>query len=394
MEFLTVPVIKRISNRFAKCVYSIVLGGLCLRLGACNTAFTDVQFTAEETRSTEAHEEEGSNRQFVYTERGGELTEIAELSSTPYQGDESYCTAGTVPYAADYSGFAHLAFSLRQERADAPLQPVEIQGDGISLEIQNDNLVPLQVQITLGEQFWCTPLVAHSGPISIPFDAFLSECWQGGNHTPFQENRIDAVKVVIPPPQEGEDATDFDICAGHLDMFERTPSEFIRRDGGYYECDPLYGYAWPLVLDGTTVDVSNFEALSAKEALCITGELSRPYTAMAGIGWNLAQEYGSPDTAPFEAMARGVQINYINHNPDYHEFRVQLTGVVASDFWCVDDVPTGGVSIPYESFRKECWDNSGDVYAKEPLSNILVQLVGDNIEPHPYHFCVESIGVY
>jgi len=92
----------------------------------------------------------------------------------------------------------------------------------------------------------------------------------------------------------------------------------------------------------------------------------------------------------------GIVVNI--SNPGNSPLRVDLagpnSGTDASQRWCAPlttfDKP---VFIPWESFRTNCWDNSGTYFAKQPLASIDVFVAGGNATAIPYNFCINGMAV-
>ncbi len=131
--------------------------------------------------------------------------------------DFPLCASGTVE--TGYDNVAMVGWNLNQEVADGePALPVDPTLQGISVSVDNPggSDLRLQIQGPSGDQEasdrWCAILPGTGG--FIPYDAFNTECWAGGNGTPYTGQPIVAAIVLVPGGSSGP--VSFDFCVTNL----------------------------------------------------------------------------------------------------------------------------------------------------------------------------------
>ncbi len=170
-------------------------------------------------------------------------------------------------------------------------------------------------------------------------------------------------------------------------------------NGSYYVNSPWAGYIWTASCTGSSIS-GDFSTHTTGSPYCVSGSVApaSDYSGCAMLGWNINQAQGSSTPngtwTPTSISSGGVLISV--SNPGGSTLRVQIQGpngsTDASDNWCAVITGTGGL-IPWTSFNTACWDNSGTVYAGQPLSQVEVTIPGSNTAAVPFSFCLNSLGV-
>ena len=120
--------------------------------------------------------------------------------------------------AADLAGYAGFGFNLNQDPVlDAPEGTIVPQATSLTIGFVNYAQSPLRVQIGTSTERWCYELPDElAAAVTIPYTSFNTECWVGGEGTPYPAGTpISSVQLVIPGAAT---PTPFEAClAGALD---------------------------------------------------------------------------------------------------------------------------------------------------------------------------------
>jgi hypothetical protein len=129
------------------------------------------------------------------------------------------CVSGTVAMDSLYGGVGLLGVSINQDKTpdNAPTGTWTPTGTGVKWQITNTGPSPLRIQIngTAGypTQAWCNAIISGTGPSksgTINWADFNSQCWAGGNGTPYDGTTpIKEVIVVVPGLNTATQAFDF-----------------------------------------------------------------------------------------------------------------------------------------------------------------------------------------
>jgi xyloglucan-specific endo-beta-1,4-glucanase len=140
--------------------------------------------------------------------------------------DGPYCVKGTVKGTTDYHSIAAVGFNSNQEKIeDAPVGKVVSTGSGLLVNISNPGKTPsLRIQLEDGtdpmaadaaEHRWCVNISDFDKDVVIPWDSFNTECWAGGDGTPFDPSTALA-KVIVYLPDDGASDQNFDFCVNDI----------------------------------------------------------------------------------------------------------------------------------------------------------------------------------
>jgi hypothetical protein len=151
---------------------------------------------------------------------------------------------------------------------------------------------------------------------------------------------------------------------------------------GYWTDEEWRGYAWGLANGG---DFTPASFSDSGDELCAFGTLQGNWSDFAFIGLNVNQERsGEVD----EWDARGFGLYVASFGAD----RVQIENA-DGERWCAP-VPAGGTGqIPWTEFKTACWDDTGDLYDRSPLTGAAL-IVAGQAEERPYATCLIDIYPY
>jgi hypothetical protein len=160
----------------------------------------------------------GSCWQGYASTSAGENTTVSPSSFASCGSPCSLCFSGTVGATEDFSGLAYLGFSMAQ-LADRSVKGngTALIGSSITVDVSNPLGVPLRVQLSgnSSTRKWCKDISGQTGTIEIPFGAFVTECWDGGEHLPITTESINAISLVVPG-NDHDDLT-FDVCLNSVE---------------------------------------------------------------------------------------------------------------------------------------------------------------------------------
>jgi len=151
------------------------------------------------------------------------------------------------------------------------------------------------------------------------------------------------------------------------------------------------GYADPYLSGFGSEEIAPPEFDTAGSSLCAAGVVgpSSDVESQAGVEWNVNQAM----TAGASAMTvtptgTGLSINAPGATT---AMRVNLTDGTTS--WCAYLPAAGGGTIPWSSFRTECWPGGqGTPYAKQPFVRVQVAAVTNGTDYTCFCFCIVSIA--
>jgi hypothetical protein len=126
------------------------------------------------------------------------------------------CASGSVGMTADYSGTGLVGFNLNQAQGGTPLPVTPTGATGLTINFTNTGGSPLRVQLlgptgdTVATDRWCSTLTATTGPVTIPWAMFNTQCWEGGMGTVYAKQPIKAIQLVVPGSNTA--AIPFNMC--------------------------------------------------------------------------------------------------------------------------------------------------------------------------------------
>jgi len=179
----------------------------------------------------------------------------------------------------------------------------------------------------------------------------------------------------------------------------------------YFKFGSWQGYAYTDAdAPTTTRSVTDFSMLMPTSPFCLSGTVApkTDFSAYAQIGFHINQAaFG--DTPGQDAPAlgttptgMGVAVNYTKNAGQ--TLRIQLEGLGATSDdqrWCAElSAPQGPAFVPYTSFRTRCWLAPTDpayatgsvAYQRQPISAVIMQIPGGNVDPVPYNVCVSGFA--
>jgi hypothetical protein len=123
----------------------------------------------------------------------------------------SLCVSGVVAADLDYGGYVGLGFNANQiDEMDAPKNSVVPTGTGLTVGWTNTGGSGLRVQIQNATTQWCYTLTGASGTVTIPYSAFMTQCWEGGASVYYAGEAITGMQLTVPG--NGIYTTPFNFC--------------------------------------------------------------------------------------------------------------------------------------------------------------------------------------
>jgi hypothetical protein len=166
---------------------------------------------------------------------------------------------------------------------------------------------------------------------------------------------------------------------------------FVKAKGAGATC--WHGYAFAgKAGEGSTVDKTTFSTCGAGCMICAKGEVGASDSAVAFVGFNVAQSPGSSAAGSIAPTGTGLTVTFTKTGT--FPLRVQIQGVGGdkdeTKRWCYT-VTTSPVTIPYAMFNTQCWEGgAGTAYAKEPIQAVQLLIPGSAsaTAATPYDACI------
>ncbi|MBN2804024.1 MAG: glycoside hydrolase family 5 protein [Deltaproteobacteria bacterium] len=151
---------------------------------------------------------------------------------------------------------------------------------------------------------------------------------------------------------------------------------------GYVTAGPWHGSAYAIAEGYATITPASFDGA---DSLCASGNLIAEYSSLAKAGFNLNQD-APAGSAVLSVVPEGDGI-YVNvSNDGGTELRAVINAGSVS--WCAIIESSGGVSIPWNSFNTECWDNGGTYFDGTAIDSFEVLVPGTIDGEISYNFCL------
>ncbi len=163
--------------------------------------------------------------------------------------------------------------------------------------------------------------------------------------------------------------------------------------GNFFQAGAFQGYGYTSVGDaaGGTITELSSGFTSGQGDVCVEGTLALDYASIGALGMNVNQAEGS-DTA--EAWTPGTDYSgvFVNISKTVEtNVRLELSGSDGNSY-CADDITTGGVTIPWSSFRTECWGADGTAYdPSTSFSAIQLSAPGDMNQAVSFGYCLSEL---
>jgi len=174
----------------------------------------------------------------------GSTTTIDPPDFTAHTAGDPYCVTGTVH--DDYDAVSLMGFNLAEDSAgaDCAYDPadatamgppgVAMAGEGIAINFSKSVASTLRIQIqgpngaTDAADRWCATITEVGGKVFVPYSAFNTECWEGGDGVGYNDEPISAVVFLVPGAAEGN-FTEYGYC---INGFATGTSADDAPDGG------------------------------------------------------------------------------------------------------------------------------------------------------------------
>jgi hypothetical protein len=165
-------------------------------------------------------------------------------------------------------------------------------------------------------------------------------------------------------------------CTGPCgSSFAVTAGGWVTAPGTSGNC--WHGYAY-VAQNAASVTPESFENCGTPCMLCMQGTVNEmsDFTSFALVGVNLNQPTREPAGAAVVPEGDALEISFTNSTGSL--LRVQLEGPSNSDSdrWCVELVGASPQTIPYSSFRTNCWEATGQAYNRQPLRSLSITAPG------------------
>jgi hypothetical protein len=165
--------------------------------------------------------ESGAWHGYAWTAPVGEGTTVEPADFSTLASGSPFCVSGVVGPADDYSGVSLLGFNVNQAQTadgggDPPIETATPTAMGIAVSFDKTVASTLRIQIqgpngeTDANDRWCWEIADPAGPVFAPYSEFNTECWQGGEGTPYANQPLAA--VVFTVPGSNVNPVEFDYC--------------------------------------------------------------------------------------------------------------------------------------------------------------------------------------
>jgi hypothetical protein len=112
--------------------------------------------------------------------------------------------------SAGDASFALLGFNLNEPLGASDPGTVVPTGAAVTVNFTRSGMFPLRVQLSgATDQRWCVELGLATGPVTIPWNMFRTQCW-ATTGTPYGGQGLRAIEIVVPGATGGP--TLFDMC--------------------------------------------------------------------------------------------------------------------------------------------------------------------------------------
>lgn len=288
------------------------------------------------------------------------------------------CADGTT--GASPSAYGGLHYNVGQPYQGANV-PVLLQGQGVRVNVNWDEVRPLYVQmtsITSGANY-CAP-IAGSGTRMIPKEAFTTECTGGGSPLPGGV-LINSVGILAPSTTVLDDP--FAFCVSEL----RPELGGAPLPNGYLSNAAWHGYGFEETGPGATMS-SNL--LSSQLPNCASGSTSSDPGSSAALFYAVNESQVGGDSSPILLTQNGVWVAF-NGSP--RQYVVKLLDDTQLRSWCAPLPGTGAAFVPWGSFSDDCADPPSGVPPVPGVDQIdAVGVVALSTgQAQGYDFCVHNL---
>lgn len=152
------------------------------------------------------------------------------------------------------------------------------------------------------------------------------------------------------------------------------------------------GYGYTYRYGTATIAPGMGNGCFAAAKFCANGSVPASDTAGAGLGWNIAQAMSSM-TPSKVAIKTAVKLSFVGVTAG---MRAMLSASATVSYcypFTAADITAGSATIPFASFKTECWSTAGTAYdGTTPIEAIVVMVAGSSAAAVPsFDFCVTDI---
>lgn len=157
--------------------------------------------------------------------------------------------------------------------------------------------------------------------------------------------------------------------------------------GNHFASGDWHGYFWTSTQgDGSSITPMNFSNQTTGMPRCVHGTVAKTsdYSGVAIVGVNLNEDGNGKQ--PVTPTKDGVLIEIQNKAGSALLFQVENE----STHWCAQLKDSGGF-IAWDKLNTACWDNSGKVYAGEPILTAALVVPGNTESAVAFDFCLKTL---
>lgn len=150
------------------------------------------------------------------------------------------------------------------------------------------------------------------------------------------------------------------------------------------------GYGFTFKYGTATITPGSGTGCFEAKKFCASGSVPAADTAGAGLGWNLGQAQGATATTAVP-IKTAVTISFAGLPAGS---RVQLSASATVQYcYTLAATETTSATIPYASFKKDCWDTATAVAydGVTPIEAIQVVVPGAMAAAKTFDFCVTDV---
>jgi hypothetical protein len=145
------------------------------------------------------------------------------------------------------------------------------------------------------------------------------------------------------------------------------------------------GYAFTGSDSGSSISPANFSTCGTPCMVQMTGTVgpataANNYLGYAFVGTNLGQDISSTTKTSVTPVGGSLTLTF---SASTGGLALRAVLVAGATQYCYPITAASPITIPYSSFRTDCWGTSGTAYAKQPIESFqLIVPGGANATPN------------
>lgn len=149
-----------------------------------------------------------------------------------------------------------------------------------------------------------------------------------------------------------------------------------------------FGYVFGSTIQGTPAS-KDFSSCGSGCFLTFSGSLAASDAAAAYLGFTINQLPGSAERGSVVPTGSSLSVSYSKNGGTY-PVRVAIRS--GSTEWCAQITGTApSVTIPWSSFRTQCWSDSGTAYARSAIDTVEIIIPGTAAGTRVFDLIIASI---